>query len=192
MLKNREKKIIIELQRALENIRLLELSLSENPGQTVEDLVEANNPKYDDSYSEAERLRLKLREKLLNLSAQYSGSVTISPIILGSEAYKSLQQHVNSGTQIKEESDLWKRLEEVILQSSPHFLENLRLLLNGKLQSFDLHTAILVKCGVTPSQMSTLLCRSKTTISSRRESIGTRIFGQKVSNKVVDTIICLL
>lgn len=83
-------------------------------------------------------------------------------------------------------------LEHVVLESSPGFKTNLTLLTLGKLTTLDLHTALLIKCGIKPSQMTILLGRSNGAIISRRETLCLKVLDQKMGVKVIDHIIRLL
>lgn len=136
--------------------------------------------------------REQLKKELMDL-AQISENVKHIPeSILQSEAYNSLQTYIKNKREIKENDPLWVELEKVVLEASPNFKKNLRMLLLGKLSYFDLSTAILIKCGVSPSQIAILFNRHKATIVSRRDSISTRIFGKKIGTKVIDAVIRLL
>lgn len=63
---------------------------------------------------------------------------------------------------------------------------------NGKLTNNDYHTALLIKCGVAPTQMAGIFCLTKGAIVSRRESLCTKFFGENLGTKVIDDIIRLL
>lgn len=144
----------------------------------------------DDS---TEMLRERLRDELMKLYQESTErNIGLSPHIIDSEAYRLLQHHIEEKSIIGENNPLWKQLEEVILQASPDFKTNLQLLTGGKLTQLDLHTAYLVKCHIAPTQMSCLLGRTKGSISSRRESLGFKVFNEKISVKVIDGIIRLL
>ena len=188
MLKNRNKNTIIQLHEALHNIEELENSLQ----------VRNNNPTYAEpqtsgnSHETIPELRERLRSKLLSLYNNSQHQTTLSPQLLQSAAYGKLQAVINKGTELKEDDELWNELEAAILECSPNFRTNLQLLVGGKLTSYDLHTSILIKCGVSPTQMTVLLNRTKGTIVSRRESLCIRIFDQKLGVKVIDEIIRLL
>ena len=90
------------------------------------------------------------------------------------------------------ERDKDKALYGLLQEVYPDFKANLRLLTQSRLTSLDLHTALLIKCHFTPTQMSVLLGRSKGTIVSRRETLSLKIFDEKIGTKVIDGIIRLL
>lgn len=180
-LKNRNKKSVIELRAALQNIEKLEQSLGQSQSEMPEDPTET-----------AEELRDKLRGKLYELYNSNGDSKIVPIEIQNSDAYQNLLEVIANGRELKESDPLWEELEKIVMDCSPKFKANLQLLVGGKMNSFDLHTALLIKCGVTPTNMAILLNRTKGTISSRRESLSLRIFGEKKGSKVIDGIIRLL
>ena len=144
------------------------------------------------SEDSTEDLRIRLRNELLsiyNSGKKYSG---VSTGILQSEAYLSLQAFISEDKVIPEQSPLWKKLEIAVIDSSPNFKSNLHLLTGGKLSAQDYRLALLIKCGVTPTQLISLLGRTKGTISYRRETLCYRVFEEKLGSKVIDGIIRLL
>ncbi len=65
-------------------------------------------------------------------------------------------------------------------------------LTSGHLKKRDLRTALLIKCGFTPSEIAILIGRDKATVTYRRNMIGKMIFDAKVDPKTTDNIIRLL
>lgn len=137
-------------------------------------------------------LRQSKKERLLSLYSNNETDYTVSPIIIQSDAYNRLSKNISKGTPVKETSRIWHELEESVLQASPEFKTNLQLLANGRLTSTDYHTALLIKCGIAPTQMANIFSISKGAIVSRRESLCTKIFGENLGTKVIDGIIRLL
>lgn len=192
-LKNRNKNNIIKLHEALENVDRLKESLThrQNNDSDIQNNIEILPIK--EQQETIKDLRKRLREKLYSIYLDNcSQSFNIPPLILQSEPYHKLQILISKGEGLKETDRLWKGLEEIVLKSSPKFIEHLQLLVGGKLTSYDLHTALLIKCGVSPSQMTILLNRSKGAIVSRIESLCFRVFDEKLGTKVIDGIIRLL
>lgn len=204
-LKNKSKAKIIELQQALNIIEKLKYELSERqirqlPGNIA---VTANQPEEKATHSHdgkskkpSENVEQELRERLKNeLIALYESSSSqaiISPIILQSDAYQKIQDYIRDGKTIMDCDALWNEIEEVVISSSPKFKANLNLLTIGNLTAIDFHTALLIKCGIKPSKMTTLLGRSNGAIVSRRETLCMKILGEKSGVKVIDAIIRLL
>ncbi len=193
LLKNRNKKNIINLHIALDNINRLEdiIQRQQNNSKTIGSL---DNPPISTEESEESIpiLRQKLREKLLDIYNSNHLPASLSTTILQSASFTKLQSYIDDNREIKETDPFWNELKDAVLESSPQFIGNLRLLTGGKLNSYDLHTALLIKCGVTPTQMTHLLNRTKGTITSRRESLCFRVFDEKLGTKVIDAIIRLL
>lgn len=101
-------------------------------------------------------------------------------------------QNIQEKKVIPEDSDFWQLIQKAIEEESPSFTSNLMWLLGGKVKTPDLHTALLIKCNVTPTQMTWLFGKSAGAISSRRESMSVRIFGKNVGNATIDNVIkCL-
>jgi len=192
-LNTKRKAEIISLHEALDNIKALESQLT-SPGQnrqtdpsTEKDL--ASTSSFKDKETE---LRERLKDKLMQLYHEADKTTAISTSILKSEAYKNLQKHINNNEMIKDDAQLWDELERTVLSVSPNFKENLELLTMGRLTMPELHTALLIKCGIKPSQMTTLLGRTNGALISRRQILCKKAFDQKMGTKVIDSIIRLL
>ena len=132
----------------------------------------------------AEQLRKRLKERIANIK-----EVPLSSNLLNSESYAVLLNHAKNGAIIHDSSELWKKLYDLILQDSPDFETNLRLLMGGNIKHHELQTIILIRCGITPSQMAPMLGKAKGSISSRRESLSFKIFGEKTNQKNIDIVI---
>jgi hypothetical protein len=182
LLRIRYKNKVIQLHRALENVN----QLTEQLNVKVQEAVNVVNN------NDITGLRLQLRQKLINLSRNKNQADTVDATILGSEAYLTIREYVRVGRNIKDNDELWSNLEKVVLHCSPEFKINLKLLTDGKLSQVDYRTALLIRCGITPSEMVILLGRSKGTISSRRESLCYKVFDENRGTKTIDSIIRLL
>lgn len=204
--KNKVNKTLVELHLALKSIDTLKGNISktyQNPTTTEINRPEVvnNNPNSlttDDSENtsflttKSEReLRDKLRNELLSLYNS-NKDITINKDISESEAYKKLQELIKQKQILSYDDPLWDELEYVVIKSSPKFKDNLQLLTQSRLTTIDLHTALLIKCHILPSQMAVLLSKSKGAIVSRRESLCIKIFGEKLGTTVIDGIIRLL
>lgn len=200
LLKNKNKKNIIELQQAIQYISDLEREIKKaqsapicaagktsNPDETYNTPLLPDSPKKTES-----ELRALLKNKLMALYESSNDKTAVPSVIYESEPYQELLKRINSGKSINDNDGLWIELEETVLKVSPRFKTNLNLLTSGKLTVLDLHTALLIKCGIKPSQMTILLGRSNGAIISRRESLCIKIFDEKLGVKVIDGIIRLL
>lgn len=204
LMKNKNKKNIIELQQAIQYISDLEREIK-NTQNNVSDLESENTDKVsntdesvnqpvlsDPAKNTESELRALLKNKLMALYESSADKTAIPSAIYESEPYQELLKRISSGKSINENDGLWIELEETVLEVSPRFKTNLNLLTLGKLTVLDLHTALLIKCGIKPSQMTVLLGRSNGAIISRRESLCVKIFDEKLGVKVIDKVIRLL
>lgn len=116
----------------------------------------------------------------------------LSKTILDSDVYNKLLEYIKDEKIISHDDIFWEELEETIIKSSPDFKNNLQLLVQSHLTTIDYHTALLIKCHIQPSQMATLLGRTRSAIVSRRATLSIKIFGEKIGTKVIDHIIRLL
>lgn len=164
--------------------------------QVLEQLHAANSspcpqsspvPVHHDTTIDSLREQIRLQaEAIANVGA--SGS-TISQHILNSEHYQELMRHLREHSPIREDSELWERLNDVILESSPNFRKNINLLVGHDLKPQDHHTLMLIKCGMNPTQLATLTGRAKGTISYRRRQLRSILFSDQIDPKYLDYII---
>ncbi len=175
----RNQRNIAKLQHALSVIKSLKSS-NIVASAVCEDIA---SPKPTES-----QLREQLREELLDL-ANSAPAAAISDELLSSEAYLKLQEYITHQTAIDDNNPIWDELGKAVEQVSPKFKANLMMLSEGRLNTSDYRTALLIKYGVTPTQMMQVFARAKGSISSRRAMIGFKIFEEKLSVKVIDKII---
>jgi hypothetical protein len=183
ILRIRYKNKVIQLHIALENINKLteKLNIKSEEGATA--VVKTGN---------VAELRLQLRNKFIELVKSDKQPKTVDSAIICSEAFAELRKFIDSEKSIKDDDELWGKIEATVLGCAPNFKTNLHLLTGGKLSRSDYRTALLIRCGITPSEMAILLGRSKGAISSRREYLGYKIFDEKLGTKLIDDIIRLL
>lgn len=199
-LKNRNQKNLLRLHKALENVEELKKSLVKinklNQQNFVAQSVQPNAESYKlIDVSERERcveLRERLKNELLELQRESGSENQVSPIIYKSEAYSEVQEYIKKGKVIPESNLLWRKLEESVIDSSREFKYRLNLLTGGKIKTQDYHVALLIKCGISPTNISILIGRAKGTVSYRREALCEKVFGEKYGVKVIDDVIRLL
>jgi tetratricopeptide (TPR) repeat protein len=180
-LKNKSKSHLIQLHEALENIASLQLELNDK-----------NKNSSMQSIKDVDYLRNKLRRELKSIIDANTKVPVPHPDIVKSEAYKKLQVHITNSTPIPTSDNLWAELEQVVNEVSKDFRYHLELLTNGNIKIDELQIALLIKCGVTPTQMTHLFSRVKGTISYRREVLCYKIYDQKLGAKAADDIIRVL
>ena len=195
LLKIKNKNNIIELHRSLENINRLKQELSiYNDSQSAHSAtnIGGENPPPPVLRKQTEyELREQLKEELLSLYENGAETQEVPHPITNSEIYQTLRTFIKEEQPIQDES-IWEELELTVTECSPRFKTNLNLLTSGKLTSLDLHTALIIKCGFKPSEMTVLFGRSNGAIISRRETLGFKVLDKKTCVKVIDGIIRLL
>ncbi|MDE6194487.1 MAG: hypothetical protein K2M83_10960 [Muribaculaceae bacterium] len=137
-------------------------------------------------------LREQLKEELLALQKAGEARKEVDESILSSSAYGRLKEYLDAEKRIPDSDGLWGDLEEEVLKVSPRFRSGLYLLAGERLKDDAYHMALLIKCGMTPTELTVLAGRSKGAVSSRRGYICEMIFGKKLGAKVMDDIIRLL
>lgn len=213
--KNRNKKNLLCLHEALDKLSALRWSLHYENEQDSEHNTRnvkfpifspvisetgAFQPKIEfiaasASLSKTEQLlqlKKQLRNELLLLADENSERPSVSDIILSSAACAGLREYLERDMPVPENSTLWEELEATVSLASVHFRERINLLTGGKLKLGDYHTVLLLKCGFTPTQISKLLGRAKSSIGSKRESLSVKLFGEKLDLKTTDKLIRLL
>ena len=171
-LKNRNQKNLIQLHIALE---------------TIDKLKNNIDTKSEDSNLDVNTIRDKLRANIEVLNDNAHIEVPIG--ILQSSVYTTLQDYIYQKKGITDNSVLWADLENVVLSCSPNFKRYIQILSNGNISSADYRTALLIKCNISPTNMSYLFQLTRTTINSRRTSLSKKLFGESMSSKLGDALI---
>lgn len=188
-IKNRDKATIIQLRDNLDSLQKLKSQLpppAESPAMNPLSDADSTEP---DTINKEPALREKLRDELMALYEQ-SKSQQVSPIILNSKIYFQITGLISEGKHIDYET--FDELKWTVLQASPKFIDNLKILTQNKLTEQDLQTALLIKCGFRPSEMTILFARSNGAIIHRRNTLAKKVFGHTESVDVVNGIIRML
>lgn len=196
----RNKSHLLRLHAAIDKVAALRLELVKSNGDVIKEVQPVTNEASFDmesailsKYVQNEmELRVRLRKELLSISKADNKTWTLPDILLYSDAYKQLMIAIKEDSIIKDTDDLWSELDEAVSMAYPEFKDRLTLLAGGRLKPSEYQTALLIKCGVTPTNMATLVGRSKATIAYRRENLGLKLFDKKTELKVVDNIIRLI
>ena len=136
-----------------------------------------------------EDLREELRKELLALVEKDENREAIDSNLFISEAYAQLQEFISQGKMLKESDTLWVRLEETVEKCSPGFKQRLMMLSGGKLSEADVQFLLLIKFGIRPVDMMSLLGKTNGAIISRRESLSKKLFLIKLPAKDFTKII---
>lgn len=139
-----------------------------------------------------EQLREMIKREYSELEKNAKINRTISDSLLHSAGYMQAREMLKEGKPIVENSDIWEELGKAVEQSSPEFRIKLQTLLGGRLKQREYQLALLIKCGFTPTDLTTLMARSKGTISNQRSGLCRRLTGHEGSAQMADIIISLL
>ena len=191
--KIRNKKQRTELLKARDDINKLKESI-DNMREALDYASDYSQTESGINRKEAEdlsnrALRVELRDRLLELSKSSTSGYHVPSEISQSSAYTRLKDYLAKGMPVPEEDELWQDLKKTILEHNEKFLYHLNLLTGNDIRETHLRVCLLIKCGMTPTQMGILLGRTSGAISSRREQLCIRIFGKKMGNKVMDDIV---
>lgn len=140
----------------------------------------------------AKDLRQQLIDELTAVCDSKKKRLPLSPEIGNSRAYAELQEHIKENRAIPDTSPLWGELHSVILTASPNFDRRLQLLSPGKIKTDAYRIMLLIKCGVTPTQLCVLIGRAKGTLSTRRRILGLKFTDNEISPTMFDNLIYAL
>lgn len=185
-LRNRKKTLLITLQSTILELEDLKKSLTERNAHELEPVVQMKDSQ---RLSDLEILRKRLQVQLDNLKGMSPTHTYIHPDILNSVVLKKINKYILDNKAIPDRSVIWSELEQVVISTSPLFKDRLQLLVGQNLKPHDYHVVLLIRCGITPSQMVILLGRTKGTISYRRKHVCETVLGQKIDSQLIDDII---
>lgn len=187
-LKYKKQALQLSLQSIIIELDDLQKSLS---SQTQSKSEQVESPNNQQPILDLDCLKRRLQEQINHL-VNKSASAQKNPInstILNSEIVQKINNYILEHKTIPENSHIWSELEQIIISSSPLFKEHLRLLVGQDLKPHDYHVVLLIRCGITPTQMTILLGRTKGTISYRRKHVCEMVLGQKIGSQFIDDII---
>ncbi len=171
-LKNRNQKNLIQLHIALE---------------TIDKLKNNIDSKSEDPNLDVNAIRDKLRASIEVLKD--NANIKVPSSILQSRVYSTLQDYIYQKKGIPDNSNLWADLENEVLACSPNFKKYIQMLSNGNISSADYRTALLIKCNISPTNMSYLFQLTRTAINSRRTSLSKKLFGESMGVKLGNALI---
>ena len=194
-IKYRQQRTINEIREQLDNIRILRERLSADASHTL-DSPDSTDETFNQEGNEAteDTLRERLRKEYIDLYNErlQNAHIGTANAIIASPVYKKILERIDKNNIISEKDSLWTDIEKMILEASPRFIDNLRLLMGGRITKTELRTAFLIKCGIRLSHIALLFSRTDSSIASRRDTISRKAFGCKLEPKVIDGIIRLL
>lgn len=140
----------------------------------------------------AKDLRRQLIVELTAVCDSKKKRLPLSPEIGNSRAYAELQEYIKEKRVIPDTSPLWGELHSVILTASPNFDRRLQLLSPGKIKGDAYRIMLLIKSGVTPTQLCVLIGRTKGALSSRRRILGLKFTDSEISPTMFDNLVYAL
>ena len=134
-------------------------------------------------------LKNKLITEIKNIGDICKDNYQLPIDLLVSESYKKLQTIIEKKQILSDDNIFWKELEQTIDSTFSDFKNNILLLAGNKLKASDYNTLLLIKCNISPTQMSDIFGRTKSAISYRREKLSIKLFGEKIELSKFDNII---
>jgi len=196
VLKNKNSQQYISLLKSKEIISELLASVKDDIerecGEDIKSDMEVSSLVLSEN-ADMKALRESLISNLLLLLSKTSDhQVVIPEIITDSKAYGEMKACLQRKQIIVDTSPLWDELEAVVISASKNFKRRFNILIGSRPKIMDYHIALLIKCGLTPSEMIILLPMTKGGLSSRRTRLGEKAFDKKLPNETVDKLIRLL
>ena len=105
-----------------------------------------------------------------------------------SDYYLALRHRIEQGENIR--PDEWKQLEQHVKAIYPRFCSSLYGLYN--LSQTEYQVCLLTKIRTSPKEISAVLCKDKSTISSIRKRLYRTVFNKEGSGKDWDEFILSL
>ncbi len=198
--RDKSNRTLIRLRSALDSSRELRKQLEagdakgEDSGQESEPTSEVASEVTSEVEPEAtaEDLRRQLIVEMTAVCDSKKKRLPLSPEIGNSRAYAELQEYIKEKRAIPDASPLWGELHSVIIEASPNFDRRLQLLSPGKIKTDAYRIMLLIKCGVTPTQLCVLIGRAKGTLSTRRRILGLRFTDSEISPTMFDNLVYAL
>ncbi len=185
-LKYKKRALQLSLQSTIIELDNLQKSLSNH---TQFKNGQVTYPNSQQSITDLDCLKRRLQEQINHLVNESAQKAPINSIILNSEIFHKINDYILENKTIPENSHIWSELEQTIISCSPLFKEHLRLLVGQDLKPHDYHVVLLIRCGITPTQMTILLGRTKGTISYRRKHVCEMVLGQRIDSQFIDDVI---
>lgn len=110
----------------------------------------------------------------------------------GSEGRKIIEEAVARDEAISQLSELWGRMEKWVARESAGFADKLAALKGAPLSTDEYRLALMIRCGATPTDLTILLGRDKSTVSKRRKALCLTLFKENGDLRTMDTLIRML
>lgn len=152
-------------------------------------ISDINRGKQNESNQDKESLKSRIFQELetLDKSTQLP---EVSGLLLESKEYRQMSLLIKNGKEITDSQ--WECIGKIVEKNVPDFKSRLEILTNDRLTRGDYEIALLIRFGFTPSEMTVLLNRSKSAVSSRRSGLAKKIFESGSKIELLDKLILLL
>ena len=192
-MKSRKQTAILELQRQLEKLRMLDetLKASESGSTTESDGKEEDLPAPSLS-QDINYLREEVRRRLELINDNKEGYKIVTRDLEDTSAFEDLQRKIEDKSFISDKESLLQRLQELIEMTYPDFFPQLNNICEGEISPSAKNIVVLIKCGVTPTQMLPLLGKEKGTLSYWRKKLAHQLMGDTLQTKMLDKVIYIL
>lgn len=189
---SRNRNQLIKLRQAIYTIDRLQNDLNRlREPINEEDSVEVTS-RQDRPTLSISGLREQMQTKIRRLSETVKNTEIRLLITHDLELYEKIKGRTDDNKSLKDEDEIWDEIERLVLSEYPEFRNNLILLSNGKIKKDLYRTALLIKCGISPTHISVLMARSKPAISQRRKKIAELCFDEELELHQLDLLIRLL
>lgn len=141
---------------------------------------------------EAETIQDKIQKQIESISTNIIKSPGVSFRIMESNTYQKLIDRLSKDKWcvINEKDSLWEEIENEIKVSSSHFKENIHFFIGKEPSYMEYHIALLIKFGMSPSRVASLVGRDKSTVTHYRNVFKrTTRFSKIVEKFGIDEII---
>ena len=136
-------------------------------------------------------LAIRIRKQAIERKKLYEEMGTLNAVkreFYDKELDRLLVSHDRNGEMLRAKD--WMLIEERLDESFPNFRE--RLYSSYNFSEVEYHICVLIKMGVSPSMMSTLLATSKSNITQSRQRMQQKVFNGRGSAKDWDRYILSL
>ncbi len=130
-----------------------------------------------------------LKAKIRAVYDACEGNVPVEALILESEVYSEIKKMITNNGCMTEA--LWVKLHAMINSTSPLFFSRLEML-SGGMDDNETRIAMLLKCGIRPTDISSLMCKGAGAITYHRKKLCKKLFGEEESLQYFDSILRIL
>lgn len=182
-------------RRVQTKARMQEMVLSLGSGRAEQQEASGGEQTEPEQTSEPDPESIR-RELLSRISEQAAtgGGRTASYLARrsGSEGRRIIEEAVARDEAIRPQSDLWGRMDEWVRSESAGFADKLAALAGEPLSTDDFRLALMIRCGATPTDLTILLGRDKSTVSKRRKALCLLLFRENGDLRTMDGLIRVL